>query len=103
MGILAALAFGAARGLNYVVLTDAMNARIPAEFRATANSVAGLVFRGGFILAGPLVGLAYDVLGMTWTLCILAGVSFAGGLLCMVPLARAIGIGQEAVKLEAGG
>lgn len=98
IGILAAIAFGACRGLNYVVLTDAMNARIPGEFRATANSVVGLVFRGGFILTGPLVGLAYDLLGMTWTLSILAGVSLAGGLLCMVPLSLAIGAARDPVR-----
>jgi MFS family permease len=78
-GGIAAIMFGFffyfCRGINHVLLKDAMNWRIPAQFRATANSLQSFFFRLGFALLGPLVGYSVDQRGMRFTL-IALGVSF---------------------------
>ena len=89
-GLLAASTFFIARGLGTVILTDALNSRVPSEFRATANSLASFGFRGLFVITGPLVGLHFDLWGMTATLLMLAALSlgiFAG---LIVPLIFAV-------------
>ena len=86
-GIVASATFFVARGLGIVVLKDALNARVPGQFRATANSMAGFGFRGAFVLTGPVVGLCFDLWGMSVTLYALAGLSlaiFAGLILPLV-------------------
>ncbi len=88
-GVLASALFFVARGLGLVTLTDALNARVPSQFRATANSLAGFGFRGAFVLTGPLVGFSHDLWGMGVTLLALAGAS-AVILACVIlPLALA--------------
>ena len=89
-GVFAASTFFIARGLGTVILTDALNSRVPSEFRATANSLASFGFRGLFVATGPLVGLHFDLWGMTTTLLMLAALSlsiFAG---LIVPLIFAV-------------
>ena len=71
IGVLLAFGFYISRGLHQVILTDAFNARVPSEFRATANSVTGFLFRLIFILTGPIVGLIYEWQGMATTLLLL--------------------------------
>ncbi len=61
LGILFGFAFQVCRGLNQVVLRDALNARVKADMRATANSVASLGVRMSFALFGPLMGHLIDV------------------------------------------
>ena len=90
-GIVASSAFFVARGLGIVVLKDALNARVPGEFRATANSMASFGFRGAFVVTGPLVGLSYDLWGMSVTLLALAGVSLAIFAGLILPLVAAAG------------
>ena len=92
-GVFASAAFFAARGLGLVTLKDALNSRVPSEFRATANSMASFGFRGAFVVTGPLVGLCYDLWGMSVTLLALAGVSlaiFAGLILPLIVAARGL-------------
>jgi MFS family permease len=89
--VLAGLTFWISRGLGMVILRDALNRRIPGEFRATANSLASFGFRGAFVLTGPLVGYAFDLWGMSVTLSLLALatlVIFAGLVLPLVAAAR---------------
>ncbi len=88
-GMVASIVFFAARGLGLVVLTDAFNARVPGEFRATANSMASFGFRGAFVASGPLVGLSHDLWGMDATLLALAGLSLLIFAILMLPLAVA--------------
>ena len=89
-GLLAASTFFIARGLGTVILTDALNSRVPSEFRATANSLASFGFRGLFVVTGPLVGLHFDLWGMTATLLMLAALSLAIFAGLIVPLIFAV-------------
>lgn len=63
-----ALMFPICRGVNSVILYDALNKRVDAAFRATINSVLNLVIRAVFIVTGPLLGLAVDRFGLSVTL-----------------------------------
>ena len=89
-GLLAASTFFIARGLGTVILTDALNSRVPSEFRATANSLASFGFRGLFVVTGPLVGLHFDLWGMTTTLLMLAALSFGIFVGLILPLIIAV-------------
>ena len=89
-GLLAASTFFIARGLGTVILTDALNSRVPSEFRATANSLASFGFRGFFVVTGPLVGLHFDLWGMTTTLLMLAALSFGIFVGLILPLIIAV-------------
>ncbi len=77
-GLVFGLAFPICRGLNFVLLSDAINTRVPAEIRSTVNSVANLGLRGLFIVFGPLIGHALDTSGVENTFVIL-GLVFVGG------------------------
>lgn len=57
------LAFPVCRGLNQVIFQDAINSRVPAEIRATANSVGSLGMRALFVIFGPLLGFFIDKYG----------------------------------------
>ena len=89
-GLLASATFSVARGVGLVMLRDALNRRVPSEFRATANSVASFGFRAGFVLTGPVVGYVFDWWGMAVTLGSLAGLSLALGVGLLLPLVGAI-------------
>ncbi len=60
------------RGMTSVILADALNRRIKAEFRATVNSLVSLGFRSAFIVTGPLLGILVDSQGVNTTLLVLA-------------------------------
>ena len=85
-GLLAASTFFIARGLGSVILTDALNSRVPSDFRATANSLTSFGFRGLFVATGPLVGFAFDLWGLGTTLLMLAALSLAIFASLIVPL-----------------
>jgi hypothetical protein len=85
-GVVIGLAFQLSRGITQVILRNALNWRIPGEFRATTNSLSSLFFRLGFCLIGPLVGYSIDSIGISHTL-IYIGATFAGlFLLFVLPL-----------------
>ena len=89
-GYVASLTFWVSRGFGLVILRDALNRRIPSEYRATANSLASFGFRGAFVITGPFVGYVFDLWGMSFTLGLLAAatlVIFAG---LIVPLLLAV-------------
>jgi MFS family permease len=91
-GFVASMTFWVSRGFGLVILRDALNRRVPSEFRATANSLASFGFRGAFVLTGPFVGYAFDLWGMGFTLGLLAVatlVIFAGLIVPLVFAARA--------------
>lgn len=75
-GFLFCLFFQFSRGLNGVILRDALNKRVGGELRATANSVMSLGTRLFFIFLGPAVGWAMDVKGLSLTFYLTGGVFF---------------------------
>ena len=86
VGIAAAALFYINRGLASVLLQDALNCKIPASFRATANSLQSLAFRASASVITPLVGLAVDRWGLPTGLLIL-GIAFSAlFLLLALPL-----------------
>jgi MFS family permease len=86
LGMLVAFGFYISRGIHQVILTDAFNSRVPSEFRATANSLTGFLFRLTFIVTGPLVGWLYEWHGMSTTLIVLGIASSLLFLVLMLPL-----------------
>ena len=62
-GIVLSFSFFVSRGINQVLLTDALNSRVPSAFRATANSMTSFMFRGVYIVTGPLIGYSIDEFG----------------------------------------
>jgi len=89
-GILIGLLLFASRGLNQVILVNAMNRRIPSEFRATANSFTSFLFRLGFIVTGPVVGYLAETRGLEITLNALGLSSILLFALVMVPLIQSV-------------
>ncbi len=74
------------RGLNQVVLVNALNRRVPSEFRATANSLTSFVFRLGFIIFGPLLGFIAESFSLTTAFVSLAVATAGLFALVMFPL-----------------
>ncbi len=98
-GFVASASFFVARGMGLVVLQEALNRRVPGNFRATANSLASFGFRGAFAVTGPWVGQVLDLWGMSTTLWLLAGATlaiFAGLMLPLLAAARAQRVVAEA-------
>ncbi len=91
----AATTFFIARGLGLVILRDALNKRVPSEYRATANSLASFGFRGAFVLTGPFVGYAFDLWGMSTTLWMLVGVTLVIFVGMIVPLIAVVNSSAE--------
>ena len=98
-GLLASTTFFLARGFGLVLLRDALNRRVPSEFRATANSLTSFGFRGAFVLTGPLVGYVFDLWGMGVTLAMLAVVTLVIFAALIVPLIAAV----KAITMETTG
>ncbi len=98
-GFVASASFFVARGMGLVVLQEALNRRVPGNFRATANSLASFGFRGAFAVTGPWVGQVLDLWGMSTTLWLLAGATlaiFAGLMVPLLVAARAQRVVAEA-------
>ena len=65
---------------------EALNSRIPGDFRATMNSLVSLAVRAIFIVSGPALGYTLDSLGMRATLLGLAALFTPLLGLVLVPL-----------------
>jgi len=100
-GLLAGLLFFVARGIGAVILQDALNRRVPGEFRATANSLVSFGFRAAFAVTGPWVGYLLDLWGMSTTLWLLAGVTLLIFVALMLPLLLAVRAQQVAATAAA--
>ncbi|MEX2132023.1 MAG: MFS transporter [Pseudohongiellaceae bacterium] len=98
-GIIACWLLFFGRGLNQVILVNALNRRIPSEFRATANSLTSFTFRLGFITTGPLVGYIADSQGLTTALNLLGLVSIVVFALIMMPLIQTVRALQRQVTV----
>jgi len=91
MGILLSFSFFISRGLNQVILSDALNRRVPSMFRATANSITSFAFRGIYIVTGPAVGIMISIWGMLTTLWVLGTVVTVLFVVSLIPLLQEIG------------
>ena len=100
VGIFLSFSFFVSRGLNQVILSDALNKRVPSKFRATANSITSFMFRGIYIVTGPIVGLLIESFGMHTTLAVLGGVVSIFFVMCLLPLLGEIRIVQVREELE---
>jgi MFS family permease len=71
-GVMFGLVIQVSRGLSLTVFYDALNRRVPGDFRATVNSLVSMGVRGIFIITGPGLGYLLDQRGMHVTLVLLA-------------------------------
>ena len=68
IGVMFGFAIQVSRGLSMSLFYEALNRRVPGDFRATVNSLVSLAIRAVFIVTGPLLGFALDHYGMVSTL-----------------------------------
>jgi hypothetical protein len=94
-GVLFGLALQAGRGLSLSLFYEALNRRIPGDFRATVNSLVSLGTRSIFIVSGPLLGWSLDAFGVRPTL--LALLAVFTPVVAMVLLGLSLRIVREAV------
>jgi len=87
-GIAIGLCFSISRGLTQVVTKGALNSRVPAELRATANSLSSLGVRIGFALFGPLLGWSFDENGYPPSLLISSSVCILFAVFIQFPLVK---------------
>jgi len=87
-GALFCVAFQASRGINSVIMRDALNRRVSSDMRATANSVASLGVRIVFMVAGPVTGWLIDTRGTGHAFLWLGAAFAAAFFLLTIPLLR---------------
>lgn len=83
VGVMFGFSIQLSRGMSMTLFYDALNRRIPGDFRATVNSLVSLAVRSLFIVTGPLLGWSLDTQGIQVTLMGLALV-FAPVLLAVI-------------------
>jgi MFS family permease len=86
LGVLFGFAIQLSRGLSMSLFYEALNRRVPGDFRATVNSLVSLGVRVVFIVTGPVLGYALDSQGMTATLLALVALFTPLMGLVLVPL-----------------
>jgi len=101
VGVLFGFAVQLSRGLSLTLFYDALNRRVPGDFRATVNSLVSLGVRGIFILSGPVLGLVLDSQGTRYTLLLLVAVFAPLFLLVIAGLSQRIH--RERVALAQAG
>lgn len=88
IGIVLGLMLKFCRGLNQVVIRDALNSRVGTEMRATANSVMSLGVRLIFAALGPLMGYMIDNRGYSFAFAVFAAIYLLSSLFLLLPLVR---------------
>ncbi len=101
VGVAFGFAIQVARGLTLTLFYDALNRRVPGEFRATMNSLVSLGVRGMFIVTGPALGYALDSRGMSFTLVMLVMIFVPVFLLVIANLGKRIAREEPAEDTEA--
>lgn len=86
VGVLFCFLFQATRGIAQVVLKDALNKRVTADFRATANSIVSMGVRVMFVGVGPCYGYLMDQYGLKLSNLVMAGVYVTVFLFLLIPL-----------------
>lgn len=90
LGIALGMLIFVGRGMTQVILVNALNRRVPSEFRATANSFTSFLFRLSFIVSGPVVGYLAEAQGLAVTLNVLAAVFTVVFITVMLPLIQQV-------------
>jgi hypothetical protein len=86
IGVMFGFALQVSRGLSMSLFYEALNRRVPGNFRATVNSLVSLAVRAIFIGTGPLLGYALDRFGVTSTLLILLAIFVPVIAVVLIPL-----------------
>ena len=86
IGVMFGFAIQFSRGLSMSLFYEALNRRVPGDFRATVNSLVSLGVRAVFIVTGPVLGFALDHYGVRSTLLVMAAVFTPLMGLVLVPL-----------------
>ena len=100
LGVMFGFAIQLSRGISMSLFYEALNRRVPGEFRATVNSLVSLGVRAIFIVTGPVLGFALDSQGMRSTL--LALVLIFTPLMGLVLVPLVVRIRRESNKKSAG-
>jgi MFS family permease len=87
-GVAFYLCFMTLRGIQAPVLMSVMQQEAPGEDRASVLSLAALLFRLSFVVAGPPIGALVDRVGMETALGALAGVFTGAALAAVAAFAR---------------
>lgn len=88
-GVVFYLAFMTLRGLQGPILAQVMQEEAPPEDRASVLSLAALLFRLCFVIAGPPIGALVDRVGMEAALVVLALAFTAASVAALATFARA--------------
>jgi predicted MFS family arabinose efflux permease len=88
-GVVFYLAFMTLRGLQGPILGRVMQEEAPPDDRASVLSLAALLFRLSFAIAGPPIGVLVDRVGMDAALALLGGVFTAASLVALMAFRRA--------------
>lgn len=88
MGLAFTLAFPVCRGLNQVLFQDVINSNVPANMRATTNSVGSLGMRAVFLVFGPLIGHGLDKWGVDPTMMVLGLIYVGMAFVLILPFSR---------------
>lgn len=86
IGVMFGFALQISRGLSMSLFYEALNRRVPGNFRATVNSLVSLAVRAVFIGTGPLLGYALDRFGVTSTLLMLLAIFTPVIAVVLIPL-----------------
>ena len=86
IGVMFGFALQISRGLSMSLFYEALNRRVPGNFRATVNSLVSLAVRAVFIGTGPLLGYALDRFGVTSTLLVLLAIFTPVIAVVLIPL-----------------
>ncbi len=90
IGVVFGFAIQVSRGLSMTLFYEALNRRVPGDFRATVNSLVSLFVRAVFIVTGPMLGFAMDRYGVHHSLLVLAVVFAPAMALVLLPLVARI-------------
>ena len=101
VGVMFGFAVQVSRGISMTLLYDALNRRVPGDFRATVNSMVSLGVRAIFIVSGHTLGFALDHYGMVPTLFGLLLIFTPLMLVVLLPLMSRIKREQRDVELQA--
>lgn len=96
-GVLFCFCFQITRGISQIVLKDALNKRVSADFRATANSVSQMGVRVIFLIFGPLLGYVIDVKGISIA-CLIMGCLYI--IFFFISTLRLVGLKKDFLEIK---
>lgn len=88
--LLVAPLFFVARGAGWVVLQEALNRRLDGQFRATANSLVGLLFRAAYAVTVPVTSALLHLWSLQAVMLVLAGATLAVFVTVVLPLVATV-------------